>query len=81
LVKPVRAGSLKVPTDRVRPPPESELFLLGRTDSAVAPVPPLRDGPVTSPPPPPPPAPATGTPGGMAKFDPSKLELPHGHIL
>lgn len=79
LVKPVRAGMLKVPTDRVRPPAEADLFLFGRTDSAVDVVPPIEKviavpPPVTTPPP--------GTvPGGMAAFDPSRLELPHGHIL
>ena len=35
LVRPVPAGQMKVPTDRVRPPSELDLFLNGRTDSAV----------------------------------------------
>jgi len=35
LVKPVRAGALKVPTDRVHEPNEAELLLLGRTDTGV----------------------------------------------
>ncbi|MCJ8191046.1 type II and III secretion system protein family protein [Sphingomicrobium aestuariivivum] len=35
LVRPVPAGTLPVPTDRVTPPDEIDLFLLGRTDSAV----------------------------------------------
>ena len=36
LVRPVPADRLAVPTDRVQPPDELELFLMGRTDSAVA---------------------------------------------
>ena len=36
LVKPMRADQVRLPTDRVRPPPnELDLFLMGRTDSAV----------------------------------------------
>ncbi len=35
LVRPVPAGQMKLPTDRVRPPSELDLFLNGRTDSAV----------------------------------------------
>jgi pilus assembly protein CpaC len=35
LVKPVRAAAMKLPTDRVAPPSEMDLFLFGRTDSAV----------------------------------------------
>jgi pilus assembly protein CpaC len=35
LVKPVRAGALKAPTDRVKEPNEAELLLLGRTDTGV----------------------------------------------
>ena len=77
LVKPVRAGALKVPTDRVTPPAESDLFLLGRTDGAVDPVPPANERFAV---PPPTTTPIPG-PGGMAAFDPSRLELPHGHIL
>ncbi|MEM6824241.1 MAG: type II and III secretion system protein family protein [Pseudomonadota bacterium] len=37
LVSPVRGDALAVPTDRVRPPTESELFLLGRTVGRNAP--------------------------------------------
>jgi pilus assembly protein CpaC len=37
LVRPVPAGSLKVPTDRVRPPNEADLFINGRTDTGVPP--------------------------------------------
>ena len=75
LVKPVRSGSLKVPTDRATPPAESDLFLLGRTDGAVDPVPPANEKFAVPPPT------TTPVPGGMAAFDPSRLELPHGHIL
>jgi pilus assembly protein CpaC len=39
LVRPVGAGRLKVPTDRVQPPNEADLFLLGRTDTGVGPAP------------------------------------------
>lgn len=38
LVKPVRAAAMKLPTDRVQPPEELDLFLMGRTDSAVDPI-------------------------------------------
>ena len=84
LVRPVRAGMLKLPTDRVTAPSEADLFLLGRTDGAVAPtqIAPLQVTPTGRPigepfaPPvvaPPPPA------GGMALLDPSKLEKDYGH--
>ncbi len=36
LVRPVPADRLAVPTDRVQPPDELELFLMGRTDSAIS---------------------------------------------
>lgn len=35
LVQPFRADQARLPTDRVRPPSEADLFLNGRTDSAV----------------------------------------------
>lgn len=38
LVRPLPAGSYKYPTDRVTPPDEVDLFLLGKTDSGVAPI-------------------------------------------
>jgi pilus assembly protein CpaC len=88
LVRPVRAGTLKAPTDRVGPPSEADLFLLGRTDGRVpsaspgaAPVAPI------SPPPPPPSAPRviapppTGSPGGSAQKEPSGFEKEYGHVL
>jgi len=35
LVKPMRAEDVRLPTDRVAPPHELDLFLMGRTDKAV----------------------------------------------
>nr|WP_294851150.1 type II and III secretion system protein family protein [uncultured Sphingomonas sp.] len=83
LVRPVRAGMMKAPTDRVTPPDEVDLFLLGRTDSGVGvdPVAPSQPSPVGRPigyPAAPPPAP---TGGGMATLDTSKLEKDYGHAL
>jgi pilus assembly protein CpaC len=43
LVKPVSRESLQLPSERVLPPNEAELFLLGRTDSKVTPDPVLRN--------------------------------------
>ena len=37
LVRPVPAGALKVPTDRVGPPNEANLLLNGQTDTGVPP--------------------------------------------
>lgn len=84
LVRPVRAATLKVPTDRVTPPDEADMFLLGRTDGGVGvnPLEPTAPSPVGRPvgqmpeaPPPPPPA------GGMAALDPNKLEKDYGHAF
>jgi pilus assembly protein CpaC len=70
LVRPVPAGTLKVPTDRVRPPYEGDLFINGRTDSGMPSsdvVPAL-------------PAPTAGlAPGGMAQRGPIGLEKEYGH--
>ena len=80
LVRPVRAAQMKVPTDRARAPDEVDLFLLGRTDSAVGTdatrptVPSPAGRPIGEMPPP-------STPGGMATLDPSKLEKDYGHAL
>lgn len=82
LVRPVRAGMLKAPTDRVAPPDEVDLFLLGRTDSGVGvnPLAPTQASPIGRPiGEPRPAAPSSG--GGMAKLDPSKLEKDYGHAL
>lgn len=43
LVKPVSRDSLQLPSERVQPPNEAELFLLGRTDGAVKADPVLRE--------------------------------------
>ena len=50
LVRPVPAGQIRLPTDRVQPPSELDLFLRGRTDKAVGTNPfdpnePPKDGP------------------------------------
>jgi pilus assembly protein CpaC len=73
LVRPVPAGTLKLPTDRVGPPNEGDLFINGRTDTGVPPsdVEPAR---------PPLPAPAA-TPGGMAERNPIGFEKDYGHEM
>jgi pilus assembly protein CpaC len=65
LVRPVPAGQIRLPTDRVQPPSEMDLFLMGRTDKAVGTNPfdpnePPKDGPK--------PAPGNGAPpaGGFS---------------
>lgn len=74
LVAPVKAGTLKVPTDRVGPPNEADLLLNGRTDTGVAPF-----GTNPLPPPPSPPPPPGG--GGMAAKGPIGFEKDYGHVL
>ncbi|MEO5973043.1 MAG: type II and III secretion system protein family protein [Sphingomicrobium sp.] len=88
LVRPVRAGSLKAPTDRVGPPNEADLFLLGRTDTGVPPgPPPIRRAvpyadPVSEPLSlPPPPAVVVPPSGGSAQRSPIGLEKDYGHVL
>ena len=79
LVQPVRAGGLKVPTDRVGPPNEADLLLNGRTDTGVAPSAAPFVTPVS---PPPPPAAVVSPPtGGMAIKQPSGFEKEYGHVL
>ena len=80
LVRPVRAGTLKVPTDRVGPPAEADLFLLGRTDTGVPPSP---GAAVVPPPPPPPPVVVVPPPGGggSASLQPKGFEKEYGHVL
>jgi pilus assembly protein CpaC len=80
LVRPVRAAQMKLPTDRARAPDEVDLFLLGRTDSAVGvdPTRPTQPSPAGRPIGEMPPA---APPGGMAALDPSKLEKDYGHAL
>jgi pilus assembly protein CpaC len=74
LVRPVPAGTLKLPTDRVGPPHEADLFLNGRTDTGVPPsdVEPAR--PIGGPP-------ASPVPGGSAQRQPVGLEKDYGHEL
>jgi pilus assembly protein CpaC len=74
LVRPVPAGALKAPTDRVGPPNEADLLLNGRTDTGVPPA----ARPFVQPAPPPPPAPGTG---GMADKKPIGFEKDYGHVL
>jgi pilus assembly protein CpaC len=79
LVRPVR-GPLKLPTDRVGPPNEANLFLNGQTDTGVAPA----ATPFTTQPPPPPPPPLPppgGAAGGMAQKKPIGFEKDYGHVL
>ena len=81
LVRPVPAGALKVPTDRVGPPNEADLLLNGRTDTAVPPA----AAPFVRPAPPPPPPPAVVNPpsggGGTAEKKPIGFEKDYGHVL
>jgi pilus assembly protein CpaC len=74
LVRPVRAGSFKAPTDRVGPPNEADLFLNGRTDTGVPP----SAAPFVQPAVPPPPPPI---PGGTAQAKPVGFEKDYGHVL
>jgi pilus assembly protein CpaC len=78
LVRPVPAGALKVPTDRVQPPNEADLLINGRTDTGV---PQIGRAFVQPPPPPPPPPPAGGPVGGMAQNTKLQLEKDYGHVL
>ena len=83
LVRPLGAGALKAPTDRVKPPNEADLFFLGRTDTGVSMYPGLskaapRAVPVPS-------APVGG--GGMASSGgakaggPTGFEKDYGHVF
>ncbi|MFL6726985.1 MAG: type II and III secretion system protein family protein [Sphingomicrobium sp.] len=79
LVRPVPAGALKVPTDRVGPPNEADLLLNGRTDTGLPPA----ARPFVQPPPPLPPPPAAAHPaaGGTAQKRPIGFEKDYGHVL
>ena len=77
LVRPVRAGSLRVPTDRAAPPAEADLFFLGRTDTGVPPGPEIREPGTVAPAP----APIPGAGGGSAQRKPSGFEKEYGHVL
>jgi pilus assembly protein CpaC len=72
LVRPVRAGSLRAPTDRVQQPNEADLFLLGRTDTGVAPIQEIGT---------PAPASAPAPAGGSATRKPTGFEKEYGHVL
>jgi pilus assembly protein CpaC len=79
LVRPVRPQNLKLPTDRVKPPNEADLFLLGRPDTGVPPVPEFDPPPfgrpvVTAPP-------AAPAQGGSAERKPTGFEKEYGHEL
>jgi pilus assembly protein CpaC len=76
LVRPVPAGTLKAPTDRVGPPNEANLLLNGQTDTGVPPAatPFLRH-------PSPPPPPLRAAPGGSAQNKPIGFEKDYGHVL
>jgi len=91
LVRPLPAGSYKVPTDRATPPDEVDLFLLGKTDGAVPPIslPGQEPNPAWYPigEPPSQYAPENkdsssgGGSGGMAMIDANQLEKDYGHAL
>jgi pilus assembly protein CpaC len=81
LVAPVRAGSLKVATDRVGPPNEADLLINGRTDTGVPPTGRPFVSPPVAPPPPPPATVAPGSGGGMAETKPMGFEKDYGHVL
>ena len=86
LVRPVPSNAMKYPTDRAGPPHEADLFINGRTDTAVPPAatPFVQPAPL---PPPPPPAPMTGAaagssaPAGTAQNQPIGFEKDYGHVL
>lgn len=78
LVRPVRAGALKAPTDRVGPPNEADLFLNGRTDTGTPPPGLPFSGPVAAPVVVAPPPTATG---GTAQAKPVGFEKDYGHVL
>ena len=77
LVRPVPAGALKAPTDRVGPPNEADLLLNGRTDTGVPPA----ARPFVTPPPPPPPPPAAGRRRMAQTKQPIGFEKDYGHVL
>jgi pilus assembly protein CpaC len=76
LVRPVPAGSLKVPTDRVGPPNEADLLLNGRTDTGV----PASSAPFVSPPSPSPVGPVVGS-AQSPQATPGGFEKDYGHVL
>jgi pilus assembly protein CpaC len=76
LVRPVPATAMKVPTDRVQPPREGDLFINGRTDTGVPPSDIEPAGPAL-----PAPAGSALAPGGSAQRQPIGLEKDYGHEL
>jgi pilus assembly protein CpaC len=79
LVRPVLAGGLKAPTDRVQPPAPADLYLLGRTDTGVGPAPEVgvNNPPATT-------AAGAGAGGMAAKQAPAGpigFEGDYGHVL
>lgn len=74
LVRPVPAGTLKVPTDRVGPPHEADLFFNGRTDTGVPPSDVQSTGAPGV-------VPAPPVAGGSAQLQPSGFEKDYGHVL
>ena len=79
LVRPVPAGSLKAPTDRVGPPNEADLLLNGQTDTGVPPA--ARPFVTPAPLPPPPPAPAAASLSSAGAKKPVGFEKDYGHVL
>jgi len=83
----VPSNAMKLPTDRAGPPHEADLFINGRTDTAVPPAATPFVQPAPLPPPPPPPAPVTGAamgssaPAGTAQNQPIGFEKDYGHVL
>ena len=75
---------MKVPTDRVRPPSEGDLFLGGRTDTGVPATPQIYATPPGDPAPPGPGGMASNGPApprGVALLDIAKLEKDYGHVF
>lgn len=72
LVRPVKSGTLALPTDRVKPPNEMDLFLNGRTDTGV---PQVQGVPSTAS------QPLAPVPGGSAARQPTGFEKEYGHAL
>jgi pilus assembly protein CpaC len=88
LVRPVPAGSLRSPTDRVGPPNEADLLLNGRTDTGVPPAAAPFVQPAPLPPRPTVVVPTGGaatsgatTSGGTAQNKPIGFEKDYGHVL
>jgi pilus assembly protein CpaC len=80
LVRPVPAGRLAVPTDRVTAPNEAELFLFGRTDTGV-PNGPGATGVLPGPAPQPQVVVPVAPSGGSAAVKPIGFEKEYGHVL